>query len=217
MFPIPFNFPFRKKDGSVTTIDAAISSGGTPYTLPTASAETKGGVKIGSGLSMSGETLNNSNPTPYSLPTASASVKGGVKIGDGLTMDGEVLKTTGSSGGGFTLLKKVNSTDDDKTVILPANVNTLYFCFKRNDSKAEHIENVVSYADFEEITDAANYHGYGLGVQVYVVNSESGSIVLDSYPIGAGMIYDKTTRTITITQMKQSSTAVAWVCDVYIM
>ena len=32
--------------------------GGTPYTLPTASADTKGGVKIGTGLSMNGEVLS---------------------------------------------------------------------------------------------------------------------------------------------------------------
>lgn len=92
MFPIPFNFPFRKKDGSLITIDDAISSGGGGgYTLPTASAETKGGVKIGSGLSMSGEVLNNSNPTPYSLPTASAETLGGVKVGNGLTISDGVL------------------------------------------------------------------------------------------------------------------------------
>lgn len=56
MFPIPFNFPFRKKDGSITSIGDAM--GGGSYTLPTASAETKGGVKIGSGLSMDGEVLS---------------------------------------------------------------------------------------------------------------------------------------------------------------
>ena len=64
MFPIPFNFPFRKKDGSITTMDEAISSGGGSYTLPTASANTKGGVKIGDGLNMSGEVLKVSNPIP---------------------------------------------------------------------------------------------------------------------------------------------------------
>ena len=103
MFPIPFNFPFRKKDGSVTTIDAAISGGGTPYTLPTASAEIKGGVKIGSGLTMDGETLNNSNPTPYSLPTASAETKGGVKIGSGLSIDENGVLSVNGGGGGMTL------------------------------------------------------------------------------------------------------------------
>lgn len=55
MFPIPFNFPFRKKDGSVTTMGDAI---GNSYTLPTASASVKGGVKIGANLSMDGDVLN---------------------------------------------------------------------------------------------------------------------------------------------------------------
>ena len=96
MFPIPFNFPFRKKDGSITTIGNAISEGGGGggYTLPTASTETKGGIKVGNGLTMNGETLNNSNPTPYSLPTASTETKGGVKVGTGLTMDGETLNNS---------------------------------------------------------------------------------------------------------------------------
>ena len=95
MFPIPWNFPFKKKDGSTTTIDDAISAGGGgSYTLPTASAETKGGIKIGSGLSMSGEVLNNSNPTPYSLPAATADVLGGVKVGSGLSISDGVLNNS---------------------------------------------------------------------------------------------------------------------------
>lgn len=95
MFPIPWNFPFKKKDGTLTTVDDAISAGGGggSYTLPTASAETKGGVKIGSGLTMDGEVLNNSNPTPYSLPTASDSTLGGVKVGSGLTITEGVLSS----------------------------------------------------------------------------------------------------------------------------
>ena len=100
MFPIPWNKLFRKKDGSIVTIDDAISSGGGGgYTLPTASSETKGGVKIGSGLSMNGEILNNSNPTPYSLPTASSETLGGVKVGSGLSIEDGVLSATGGGGG----------------------------------------------------------------------------------------------------------------------
>lgn len=33
MFAIPFNFPFRKKDGSITTIESAIAGGGTDLDL----------------------------------------------------------------------------------------------------------------------------------------------------------------------------------------
>lgn len=101
MFPIPFNFPFRKKDGSMTTISQAISEGGGSYTLPTASDTTKGGIKVGVGLSMVGEVLNNTNPTPstpYVLPTASADTLGGVKVGSGLSIDENgVLSSSGGS------------------------------------------------------------------------------------------------------------------------
>ena len=110
MFPLPFNFPFRKKDGSLSTLGDEM--GGGSYTLPTASANTKGGVKIGAGLTMDGEVLKNTNPTPptpYTLPTASADIKGGVKIGVGLTMDGEVLKCT-VMGGSFTKLWEWDGT-----------------------------------------------------------------------------------------------------------
>lgn len=99
MFPIPFNFPFRKKDGSMSTIGAEISEGGGGgYTLPTASASTKGGVKIGSGLTMTGEVLSNNNPTPYELPTASAETLGGIKVGSGLSITDGVLSATGGGG-----------------------------------------------------------------------------------------------------------------------
>ena len=97
MFPIPFNFPFRKNDGSITTISDAISSGGGSYTLPTASANTKGGVKIGSGLTMDGEILNADG---YTLPTASDEIKGGVKVGSGLSIDENgVLSASGGGSG----------------------------------------------------------------------------------------------------------------------
>ena len=61
------------------------------YTLPTASHTVKGGVKIGDGLAMIGESLT---AETYDLPTASNSIKGGVMIGDGLSMDGDTLNVT---------------------------------------------------------------------------------------------------------------------------
>lgn len=100
MFPIPFNFPFRKSNGDISTIGAEISAGGggSSYILPTASANTKGGIKVGDGLTMDGEVLKNTNPT---LPTASADTLGGVKVGSGLSInENGVLSASGGGGGG---------------------------------------------------------------------------------------------------------------------
>lgn len=57
--------PKKKKPISLNILEIAKrlqkleeTGSGDPYTLPTASADTKGGVKIGSGLSMTGEVLS---------------------------------------------------------------------------------------------------------------------------------------------------------------
>jgi len=57
--------------------------------LPTASANEKGGIKVGSGLSIDGNGVLSANePT---IPTATASTIGGIKIGEGLTILNGVL------------------------------------------------------------------------------------------------------------------------------
>lgn len=90
---------------------------GSSYTLPLASNNTRGGIKLSS--SAQGETPNgitttsgrtyavqvNSNEqavvnvpwtdTKYTLPTASASTLGGVKVGSGLSISNGVLSTSG--------------------------------------------------------------------------------------------------------------------------
>lgn len=68
MFPLNWNIPFIKKNGKRSTIGAELENAGTPYTLPTASTTTKGGVKIGSGLVMTGDVLSaesSGGGTPY--------------------------------------------------------------------------------------------------------------------------------------------------------
>ena len=65
-----------------------LGSGDMTTPLPTASASTLGGVKIGSGINITTEGVISAQS--YSLPTATASVKGGIKIGSGLSMSNEV-------------------------------------------------------------------------------------------------------------------------------
>ena len=56
MFPLTSNEAYIKPTGERSTLGAEL--GGNAYTLPTAGANTKGGVKIGSGLKMTGEVLS---------------------------------------------------------------------------------------------------------------------------------------------------------------
>lgn len=121
MFPIPFNFPFIKKNGERTTIGDAISNAGSTYTLPTASADTKGGVKIGSGLTMTGDVLSNNNPTPYSLPAASDEILGGIKVGAGLSILNGVLSATGGGAAIHAFLCNCSNNDYKKLLLITTN------------------------------------------------------------------------------------------------
>ena len=73
------------------------------YTLPVASADTLGGVKVGDNLSIDGSGVLSAVASPYELPTASADTLGGVKIGSGITITDGVISVTGGSGGSSEL------------------------------------------------------------------------------------------------------------------
>ena len=60
---------------------------GTSYTLPAATASALGGVKVGSGLSVTTDGTLSADAQEYSLPTASYYTLGGIRIGSNLSMD----------------------------------------------------------------------------------------------------------------------------------
>jgi hypothetical protein len=64
------------------------------YSLPTASANRLGGVRIGNGFTydeLSGILSVAPTGTSYVLPAASATTRGGIRIGAGLTINGDLL------------------------------------------------------------------------------------------------------------------------------
>ena len=75
--------------GLSVDVDGYLSVTFSPYTLPAATTTKLGGIKVGSGLKMTDETL--SATYSYTLPTASKTTKGGIKVGTGLSMDGDTL------------------------------------------------------------------------------------------------------------------------------
>lgn len=99
MFPLRWNFPFRKKDGSLVKLEDAM---GGDYSLPTASASTKGGVKVGHGLSMDEEVLNRNDE----LPEYSSSESGKVL---GVDSEGALEWKEAGGGGGSDLYLDVET------------------------------------------------------------------------------------------------------------
>lgn len=146
------------------------------YELPTASASTKGGVKIGTGLTMAGEVLSadvqstndyttaektklagiaeGANNYTYTLPTASASAKGGVKIGSGLTMTGEVLSANTQSTNDYTTDEKT------KLAALPTNATLESTYAKKTDitSMYKHKGSVATVADLPASATAGDVY-----------------------------------------------------------
>lgn len=70
-----------------TTAEKNKLEGLSNYTLPTASAGTLGGIKIGNNLTMDADGKLSAVQGTYDLPTASASQLGGVKVGTNLSIN----------------------------------------------------------------------------------------------------------------------------------
>lgn len=75
-------------DGSVVTVEGVSPDGNGNVSLPSASANQRGLIRVGSGLKMDGDTLSADS---YTLPTASETTKGGVQVGAGLKMTGDAI------------------------------------------------------------------------------------------------------------------------------
>lgn len=98
------------------------------YSLPTASSTVKGGVKIGSGLQMSGEILSvdyntiSNKPAAYSLPIAGVNTLGGIKVGSGLNISPDgVLSATG--GGTADAVSWANVTGKPSGLVTSVNIS----------------------------------------------------------------------------------------------
>lgn len=102
------------------------------YSLPTASASTKGGVIIGDGLDIDGNGILSTTPQDYELPTASAGTLGGVKVGATMKMTNGVLDyelpiTSSTQRGGFKLGDGLYM-DGDRLCLLPQDDNNEKEC-----------------------------------------------------------------------------------------
>lgn len=166
MFPLRWDFPFRKKDGSLSTISDEIEGGGGGgYTLPTASPSTKGGIKVGENLTMTGEFLD----ADEQLPTYTSAEEGKVLSVDA---EGELEWTTPGGGSSTKLYYKTFSSADmyNKSEVVSGK---LYFISIKNID-------VQGYTPISVIVKD-KYTGYNILGGIYTDGASHSVKILTSY------------------------------------
>ena len=129
------------------------------YTLPTASASTLGGIKVGNNLSIDNGVLSAIQGT-YTLPTASASILGGIKVGNNLSIDSSGVLSAVANG------NSISSGDTTIGTVDTTNNEHIYFNVNNNtkmriwDSGLVNIYNTLDTVGFKMVTNAQN--GYVL-------------------------------------------------------
>ena len=96
--------------------------GGGGYTLPTATANRLGGVKIGSGITVENDGTISVTGETYQLPAATDQVLGGVKIGAGISVDsGGTISVSGGTGGDYMVVSELpQSAENGQLFFVPA-------------------------------------------------------------------------------------------------
>ena len=94
VYPLHLTINGTTHDYDPSDEETYISLGTYLTSVPMASAQTLGGIKVGSGLSIDSNGVLSATYS-YTLPTASAQTLGGIKVGSGLSIDGSgVLSAT---------------------------------------------------------------------------------------------------------------------------
>jgi hypothetical protein len=80
-------------DDGTNDVGIILDAGGMLELVP-ATTTTIGGIKVGTGLTVTADGTLNNSVSAYTLPTASASSLGGIKVGTGLSISAGVLNNT---------------------------------------------------------------------------------------------------------------------------
>ena len=170
-------------------VDRAIE-GLTPYTLPIASTEVLGGVKIGDNITISEDgKISAPAPTPeYNLPIASAEVLGGIKIGEGLNITEEgILSANGGSGGGGSF-KEVTKAYYDSLSDEEKKNGTVYFIKdwvpNIGGGGGSSSYPIISKSEFDTLTTEEIQQKGIFGIRTdYKIQFIDGAYYYESYPL----------------------------------
>lgn len=197
MFPLTANETYIKETGERSTLGDMLGSGGGGGSLPVATANILGGVKIGSGINV---TEDGTISTPgYTLPVATASALGGVKIGSGINVAEDGTISTSGGGGTATKIYYKDYTVNWGTNVQLAQVDGSTASgsgFYAARTASATLINVTGYTPIVAIA-IDKYSGYYFGVFIekdgnsYKVSMAFSSRGIDSDSCGVRVFYVK--------------------------
>ena len=168
----------------------------TAYTLPTATANDLGGIKVGTNLSITDGVLSALDQT-YTLPTAAANVLGGVKVGSGLAINANngVLSlslpiATANDLGGIKIGSRLDIDSDgvlsasDQSYTLTAATNADLGGIKIGSNLTIDNDGVLSADD-----QTSHTHSYADAVHSHTI-ATAASDVLGGIKVGSNLAID---------------------------
>lgn len=140
--------------------------GGGGYVLPVATSEVLGGVKVGSGLTITSAGTLSADAQPVGIATTATT--GVVKIGSGITVDSAgTISVEGGGGSGIEVVSQLPASGTDGQVIVLEQDIPAFIVNYDPDTSAEttHIE--VTGIGFTEVTQIFDLEFFGEHVRVY--------------------------------------------------
>ena len=167
----------------------------TAYTLPTATADVLGGIKVGTNLSITDGVLSALDQT-YILPTAAANTLGGVKVGSGLAInDQSVLSlslpiATANALGGIKIGSRLDINSDgvlsasDQSYTLPTASDQVLGGIKIGSGLTINNQGVLSADD-----QTSHTHSYADAVHSHTIPTAS-STEIGGIKVGSSLSID---------------------------
>ena len=167
----------------------------TAYTLPTATADVLGGIKVGTNLSITDGVLSALDQT-YILPTAAANTLGGVKVGSGLAInDQSVLSlslpiATANALGGIKIGSRLDINSDgvlsasDQSYTLPTASDQVLGGIKIGSGLTINNQGVLSADD-----QTSHTHSYADAVHSHTIATAS-STEIGGIKVGSSLSID---------------------------
>lgn len=178
--------------------------GGGGYVLPVATSEVLGGVKVGSGLTITSAGTLSADAQPVGIATTAST--GVVKIGSGITVDSAgTISVEGGGGSGIEVVSQLPASGTDgQVVVLEENTQEYIIQYSPNMDEGTTAVTVTAIG-CEDNTKITKFEWYASYLNVYV-NSDNSLTLTDGNDEEVAEVAVGETYTHTFTNQYENNT-----------